>query len=119
MHRTRPMTMHVDDRQILRRHRIGEAMQSAYSSRTRRGCVGQDSNLGTPSGRELEFLAFDLAWLPTRGRAEAAVRKTFAVSIDELGHQQRLFHVGRLRGRNGLPWYITSRELASTNSQVG
>src|SRR5256712_1947312 len=31
------------------------------------GCVGQDSNLGTPSGRDLESLAFDQAWLPTRG----------------------------------------------------
>src|SRR2546425_6242882 len=30
-------------------------------------CVGQDSNLGTPSGRDLESLAFDQAWLPTRG----------------------------------------------------
>ena len=30
-------------------------------------CVGQDSNLGTPSGRDLESLAFDRAWLPTRG----------------------------------------------------
>src|SRR5437879_3436810 len=30
------------------------------------GCVGQDSNLGTPSGRDLESLAFDQAWLPTR-----------------------------------------------------
>src|SRR2546425_2370391 len=30
-------------------------------------CVGQDSNLGTPSGGDLESLAFDQAWLPTRG----------------------------------------------------
>src|SRR5881296_434945 len=75
------MTIHVDDRQILRRHRIAEAMQSASSSRTLRGCVGQDSNLGTPSGRDLESLAFDRAWLPTRGRAATAVRKTFPVSI--------------------------------------
>src|SRR3989454_3662877 len=47
-------------------------------------CVGQDSNLGTPSGRDLESLAFDRAWLPTRARAEAAVRKTFPVSIATL-----------------------------------
>src|SRR2546428_3160153 len=83
-----------------------------------RGCVGQDSNLGTPSGRDLESLAFDLAWLPTRGRAEAAVRKTFPVSIDDLGHQPRLFPVGRLRGRNGatMVQYFTKAffdELAS------
>src|SRR5437870_12462517 len=31
------------------------------------GCVGQDSNLGTPSRRDLESLAFDQAWQPTRG----------------------------------------------------
>ncbi len=42
--------------------------------------MGQDSNLGTPSGRDLESLAFDRAWLPTRGRAATAVRKTFRVS---------------------------------------
>src|SRR2546428_2917732 len=45
-------------------------------------CVGQDSSLGPPSGRYLESLAFDRAWLPTRGRAETAVRKTFPVSIE-------------------------------------
>src|SRR5213593_247338 len=95
------MTIHVDDRQILRRHRIAEAMQSASSSRTLRGCVGQDSNLGTPSGRDLESLAFDRAWLPTRGRAATAVRKTFPVSIATGGHQPRLFPVGLLRGGNG------------------
>src|SRR3989454_1005097 len=59
---------------------------TSYSSdiwRTERiRCVGQDSNLGTPSGRDLESLAFDRAWLPTRGRAETAVRKTFPVSIE-------------------------------------
>ena len=43
--------------------------------------MGQDSNLGTPAGRDLESLAFDRAWLPTRGRAETAVRKTFRVSV--------------------------------------
>src|SRR6059036_3874875 len=88
------MTMHVDDRQILRRHRIAEAMQSASSSRTLRGCVGQDSNLGTPSGRDLESLAFDRAWLPTRGRAPTAVRKTFPLPIAKRGHEPRLFPVG-------------------------
>src|SRR5439155_19608787 len=45
---------------------------------------------GTPSGRDLESLAFDQAWLPTRGRAEAAVRKTFPVAR-RLGHATRGF----------------------------
>src|SRR3989475_5486621 len=59
-------------------------------------CVGQDSNLGTPAGRDLESLAFDRAWLPTRGRAETAVRKTFRVSVAcEMRHPS-LFPVGRL-----------------------
>src|SRR5213594_4946071 len=111
------MTIHVDDRQILRRHRIAEAMQSSSSSRTLRGCVGQDSNLGTPSGRDLESLAFDRAWLPTRGRAETAVRKTFPVSM-RLSYEPRLFRVGQLRGRKGasMVQYFTKAffdELAS------
>src|SRR2546422_1622555 len=93
------MTMHVDDRQILRRHRIAGAMQSASSSRTLRGCVGQDSNLGTPSGRDLESLAFDRAWLPTRGRAATAVRKTFPVSIATRRTPTEAFSCGPASGR--------------------
>ena len=42
--------------------------------------MGQDSNLGTPSGRDLESLAFDRAWLPTRGSRDARGRKTFSRS---------------------------------------
>ena len=80
-------------------------------------CVGQDSNLGTPSGRDLESLAFDRAWLPTRGRAETAVRKTFPVSM-RLSYEPRLFRVGQLRGRKGasMVQYFTKAffdELAS------
>src|SRR3989449_9549214 len=44
------------------------------------GCVGQDSNLGTPSGRDLESLAFDRAWLPTRSSRDVRGRKTFSRS---------------------------------------
>src|SRR5437867_4531246 len=64
-------------------------------------CVGQDSNLGTPSGRDLESLAFDRAWLPTRGRAPTAVRKTFRVSVARKTHHPSLFPSGRLPGREG------------------
>src|SRR5467141_1883352 len=52
----------------------------ALSTTDQNGCVGQDSNLGTPSGRDLESLAFDRAWLPTRSRGDAGVRKTFPVA---------------------------------------
>src|SRR5713101_9703587 len=69
----------------------------AWNGRIR--CVGQDSNLGTPSGRDLESLAFDRAWLPTRGRAGTAVRKTFRVTDARGTHHPSLFPVGRLPGR--------------------
>ena len=42
--------------------------------------MGQDSNLGTPSGRDLESLAFDQAWLPTRSSRDVRGRKTFSRS---------------------------------------
>ena len=42
--------------------------------------MGQDSNLGTPSGRDLESLAFDRAWLPTRSSRDVRGRKTFSRS---------------------------------------
>src|SRR6266704_2226330 len=66
-------------------------------------CVGQDSNLGTPSGRDLESLAFDRAWLPTRDPRDAGARKTFPVGIDAATNRQSLFPTSPTsRGREGL-----------------
>jgi hypothetical protein len=50
--------------QTLRRIGLTECTRTWMMGR-HDGCVGQDSNLGTPAGRDLESLAFDLAWLPT------------------------------------------------------
>src|SRR5439155_27097592 len=44
-----------------------DAAGDAVSALLVKGCVGQDSNLRTPEGRDLESLAVDRAWLPTRG----------------------------------------------------
>ena len=74
-----------------------------------KGCVGQDSNLGTPAGRDLESLAFDRAWLPTRGRAETAVRKTFRVSVASRPPIRGFFVWADFRAAKAASWYITSR----------
>ena len=89
--------------------------------------MGQDSNLGTPSGRDLESLAFDQAWLPTRGRAEAAVRKTFPVAR-RLGHATRGFflsaHFGAAKAASMVQYFTKGffDEIASrlnTDSEWG
>src|SRR5437879_2382978 len=63
-----PLRVAFGDPEILREDPRGSASsfrQSVPCTRVKT-CVGQDSNLGTPSGRDLESLAFDQAWLPTR-----------------------------------------------------
>src|SRR5438270_26108 len=63
-----PLRVAFRDPEILRedpRRSANSFRQSVPGTRVKT-CVGQDSNLGTPSGRDLESLAFDQAWLPTR-----------------------------------------------------
>src|SRR2546425_980439 len=97
------------------------------------GCVGQDSNLGTPSGRDLESLAFDQAWLPTRGPAEGANQVSADAPADfkfegpydvwtQLGKGEKDFQSlllgGKIRFRGSLPKIMALTSQLNRITQV-